>query len=165
MPLVQRFPVIAILPALTACAATPSQKSAAAPKVDDAGINALYARLDQDSTRYENGLALGRAGKNDQAQAEVSAALDDLRAAATRCSEVPGCEQQRFVASFDRLLRLSTGSAATQEPEGETAGTTPEAVQEAGESSPIVAAVPELGRSVILLNGRELAEIIALNGH
>ncbi len=78
-----------------------------APKVDDAGINALYARLDQDSKRYENGLALARAGKNDQAEAEVTAALDDLRAAATQCSAVHGCEQQRFVAAFDRLLRLS----------------------------------------------------------
>ena len=165
MPLVQRIAVIALVASLAACAATPSQKNAAAaPKVDDAGINALYARLDQDSKRYENGLALARAGKNVQAEAEVTAALDDLRAAATQCSAVIGCEQQRFVAAFDRLLRLSTGSEANQESGGETAGTTPEAVQEAGESSPVVAAVPELGRSVTLLKGRELADMIAMNG-
>jgi membrane-bound lytic murein transglycosylase D len=164
MPLVHRLAIIATLVTLAACVATPSKKSAApVAKVDDASINALYARLDQDSTRYENGLALGREGKNDQAEAEVTAALDDLRAAATRCSEVTGCEQQRFVAAFDRLLRLSTGSQSDQESEGETSGATPEAAQEAGESSPVVAAVPELGRSITLLKGRELADIIAIN--
>ena len=165
MPLVHRFAVTVILVMLAACAATPAQKGAtAAAKVDDAGISALYARLDADSTRYENGLALAREGKNDQAEAEIAAALDDLRAAATRCSEVTGCEQQRFVATFDRLLRLSTGSEANQESEGETVGATPEGVQEAGETSPVVAAVPALGRSVTLLKGRELGDIIALNG-
>ncbi len=163
MPLARRFATVAVVALVTGCAATPPKNTAAsAPKVDDAGINALYARLDQDSRRYENGLTLGREGKNEQAQAEVGTALDDLRAAATQCSQTPGCEQQRFVDAFDRLLRLSTGSSANQE-SAETAGATPEAVQEAGES-PVVAAVPELGRSVTLLKGRELGDIIALNG-
>ncbi|HKE49622.1 MAG TPA: transglycosylase SLT domain-containing protein [Rhodanobacteraceae bacterium] len=165
MPIVHRLAVAAVLAALAACAATPAQKAPpAAPKVDDAGINALYSRLDADSTRYENGLALAREGKSDQAEAEVTAALDDLRAAATRCADLDGCDQQRFVAAFDRLLRLSTGSEANKESEESTAGATPEAAQEAGETSPVVAAVPELGRSVTLLKGRELGEIIALNG-
>lgn len=149
---------------LGACAAMPPQKNAGAPKVDDAGISALYTRLEQDSTRYENGLSLAREGKNAQAQIEVTTALDDLRSAATRCSEVSGCEQQRFVAAFDRLLRLSTGSQSDRESESETSGTTPEAGTEAGEGEPVVAAVPELGRSVTLLKGRDLGEIIAMNG-
>src|SRR5689334_19282396 len=78
MPHVQRVCVAAVLALLAGCAATPPQKKApAAAKVDDAGINALYARLDQDSTRYENALSLAREGKTDQAQGEVAAALDD----------------------------------------------------------------------------------------
>jgi membrane-bound lytic murein transglycosylase D len=164
MSFVSRVAVLLLSFTLAACATSPTGKDASSsPKVDDSEISALYARLDADSTRYENGLALGREGRNDQAQAEVTAALDDLRAAATRCSEVPGCEQQRFVAAFDRLLRLSTGSD-NEESEGGPNGTTPEAVEEAGETSPVVAAVPELGRSVTLLKGRELSDIIALNG-
>jgi membrane-bound lytic murein transglycosylase D len=164
MPIICRFTLVATLFALVACASTPSQKAAAPAKVDDAAINALYARLEQDSTRYENGLGLGREGKTAEAQAEVTAALDDLRAAATGCADVPGCEAQRFVAAFDRLLRLSTGNQPDQESNDESSGATPEAAQEAGESSPVVAAVPELGRSVTLLKGRDLGEIIALNG-
>ena len=58
MPPVQRVCAAAVLTLLAACAAPPQKKAAPAAKVDDAGINALYARLDQDSTRYENALAL-----------------------------------------------------------------------------------------------------------
>src|SRR5690348_7195403 len=115
MPHVQRVCVAAILTLLAGCAAPPQKKITPAAKVDDAGINALYARLDQDSTRCENALGLAREGKTDQAQGEVAAALDDLRTAATQCSTTAGCEQQRFVDAFDRLLRLSTGSDATNE--------------------------------------------------
>lgn len=164
MPYVQRVCVAAILTLLAACAAPPQKKAAPAAKVDDAGINALYARLDQDSTRYENALGLAREGKTEQAEGEVTAALDDLRAAATQCSTTAGCEQQRFVDAFDRLLRLSTGSDATKESDADTSGAAPEATEEAGEKSPVVAAVPELGRSVTLLKGRELGDIMAMNG-
>jgi len=57
MPHVQRVCAAAVLTMLAACAAPPQKKAAPAAKVDDAGINALYARLDQDSKRYENGLS------------------------------------------------------------------------------------------------------------
>jgi membrane-bound lytic murein transglycosylase D len=156
--------IAATLTLLAACAATPQQKATPAANVDDAGINALYARLEADSSRYENALALAREGKTDQAQGEVTASLDDLRAAATQCSTTAGCEQQRFVDAFDRLLRLSTGSDATRESDEDASGAAAEATGEAGEKSPVVAAVPELGRSVTLLKGRELGDIIALNG-
>jgi len=165
MPHFERPAILAALFLLAACAATPQHPlKAPAAKVDDAEIGALYSRLDQDSARYENGLSLAREGKNDQAESEITGSLDDLRAAATRCVALTGCEQQRFVAAFDRLLRLSTGGDSDEETEGETAGPTPEAGDEAGETSPVVAAVPELGRSLTLLKGRELGEIIALNG-
>ncbi len=166
MPHVHRVCIAAVLTLLAGCVATPAQKKGATPaaKVDDAGIGALYARLEKDSTRYENALALAREGKTDQAQGEVAAALDDLRAAATQCSTTSGCEQQRFVDAFDRLLRLSTGSDATSESDADTSGVASEATAEAGEASPVVAAVPELGRSMTLLKGRELGDIMAMNG-
>lgn len=166
MTFIRRSAAAALVAVLAGCAATPQHGGGTpAAKVDDAALNALYAELDQDSTRYENGLALARKGEADQAQSEISAALDDLRAAATRCATTQGCDQQRFVAAFDRLLRLSTGSLADSDGESETSGETPEAGDEvADESSPVIAAVPELGRSVTLLRGRELGDIIALNG-
>lgn len=158
------LPKLFVLPAvlvLAACAATPARESATRSAAGDAEASALYTRLEADSRRYAAGLELLRAGDTAKAQADIKAALDDLRAAATRCAEIPSCEQQRFVAAFDALLRQGVGDAAG---EGDTSGSTPEATVGAGEASPVVASLPQLGRSVALLKGRELGDIIALNG-
>lgn len=150
--------------ALAACAGTPQQPARhASAKGTDAAAEALYQRLDEDSRRYSGGLELARNGDTVGAQREIKAALDDLRAAAVHCERVPHCHQQRFIAGMDALLRQGIGSPAGESDEGSGA-TTPEATAEAGESAPVTAALPELGRSVALLKGRELGDIIALNG-
>lgn len=160
----RRCALLASITLLAACAGTPSRKpQASGAKADDAAANALYARLDQDSKRYLDGLDLARAGDTERAQDEMKAALDDLRAAATSCAAMPACDQQRFVAGFDVLLRRGVGSRADQTVEGDAGDGTPEATGEAG-ISPAVTQLPQLGRSVTLLKGRELSEIIALNG-
>lgn len=150
---------------MTACAGPSARtgKPGAAAGIDDPALNALYARLDQDSTRYAGGLELARAGNTAQAQKEMKSALDDLRAAATRCASQAGCDQQRFVAGFDALLRQGIAGGTDQPDGGDTGADTPDATAEEGERSPVVAAVPQLGRSITLLKGRELSEIIALN--
>jgi membrane-bound lytic murein transglycosylase D len=162
-----RISIFISLLGVAACAGVPQQgkpSTGASASNDDAEANALYARLDQDSKRYAGGLDLARGGNTLQAQAEIKAALDDLRAAATRCGAVAGCDSQRFVAGFDSLLREGIGGRSDQVAEGDTGGPTPEATSEAGEDSPVSATLPELGRTVTLLKGRELGDIIALNG-
>lgn len=148
--------------ALGACAGVPqsSNSHARAAKPADAA-SALYERLDQDSQRYLAGVALARNGQSAEANAQMRAALDDLRAAATRCGAVRGCDEQRFVAVFDNLLRQGIADEAS---DGDGSGATPEAESQAGENSPAVAALPQLGRTITLLKGRELGDIIALNG-
>ncbi len=93
--------------------------------------------------------------------AESTAALDDLRAAAAQCAATRGCETQRFFAAFDRLLRLPRSAPVAVD--AAAGADTPDATAEAGESSPVVAALPETGRSVALLKGRQLSDIIAMN--
>lgn len=155
-----------LLPVLlvAACAAPPARENASRSAAGDVEAATLYTRLDADSRRYAAGLELLRAGDTAKAQADIKGALDDLRAAATRCAEIPACDQQRFVAAFDALLRQGVGGAGDASIEGDTGGTTPEATASAGETSPVVASLPQLGRSVALLKGRELGDIIALNG-
>ncbi len=154
--------IVALALSLGACAGTPQHGNSllGTAKPGDSSTGALYQRLDQDSKRYLDGLDLARNGQTAQAQTEMKAALDDLRAAATRCGEIHDCDQQRFVAVFDHLLRQGIGGQAA---EGDTDGATPEADAQSGETSP-VAALPQLGRTVTLLKGRELGDIIALNG-
>jgi membrane-bound lytic murein transglycosylase D len=163
MPSFHRISVTALALSLGACAGTPQHGNphATAAKPGDSQSSALYQRLDQDSKRYVSGLDLARNGHVEQAQAEMKTALDDLRAAATRCGEVHDCDQQRFVAVFDNLLRQGIGGQAA---EGDTDGATPEATAQSGETSPLTTSLPQLGRTVTLLKGRELGDIIALNG-
>jgi membrane-bound lytic murein transglycosylase D len=164
MPPRHRLSIAACLLLLAACAGTPqrgAQRAGAAPGKPDDAAAALYARLDRDSKRYLDGLAAARAGDTARAQSEMKAALDDLRAAATACAGLPQCDSQRFITGFDGLLRQGIGDRADQEAQAEPP---PGEAAEAGEGSPVVAALPELGRSVTLLKGRELGEILALNG-
>ena len=168
MPSFDRVLPVMLALLLGACVSPPrpdkSQVSTGSAGSADAQSAALYQRLDQDSKRYAGGLDLLRNGDSAGAQGEIKAALDDLRAAATRCAEVKDCDQQRFVAVFDNLLRMGVGGGPDQAAEGDTGGATPEATAESGENSPATVALPQLGRTVTLLKGRELGDIIALNG-
>ena len=163
MPFPSRSFALLAAALVAACAAHPARDGAMRTATGDAEAAALYTRLEADSRRYAAGIELLRAGDTAKAQADIKGALDDLRDAATRCAEIPACDQQRFVAAFDALLRQGVGGAGDL-PDGEARGSTPEATAGAGESSPMVARLPQLGRSVALLKGRELGDIIALNG-
>jgi membrane-bound lytic murein transglycosylase D len=141
---------------VSGCAPTTSTKPAPTRNgsVDDQAINQLYERLDADEKRY----ATARGSSDDHSAAEMKSALDDLQAASTQCASTSGCESQRFFAAFDHLLRLQSGSIS----EAANDSPTPEATGEAG-VAPVTAALPEVSRSVSLLKGRELSDIIAVN--
>jgi len=156
--ILSRFAVQCIFPlALGACAAQPSHTA----DRSSGGAAALYSRLDAAVTRYEASRTSTGNGNAENALAESAAALDELKAAATQCAATRGCDEARFVAAFDQLLRKRAEPA----PAGvATVGSdTPDATVEAGESSPVLAALPESGHAVALLKGRQLSDLIALN--
>src|SRR5437868_112657 len=134
---------------LAGCAGQPAQNTTLK---SDSVVDALYTRMDSDTQRY---LGASDGGKS----AEAIAALDDLRTAANVCTKTRGCDSARFVAAFDKLLR----ERAAVPPAGDSAAAPAEAPAEAGESAPVIAALPEAQRSVALLKGRKLADIIAMN--
>lgn len=149
---------------LVACAAgQPRSPAARSGKVDEAAVNALYAQLDAESRRYEAALALGRSGEAVRAQDEVKAALNDLQATAARCDALPGCDANRFLSAYDHLLRLGVAYVADEAGEGEAGAAEDGAGMTAGEESPLIASLPAMERTITLLNGRELAEILTLN--
>jgi membrane-bound lytic murein transglycosylase D len=152
-----RILLIIVTMNLGACAVQPAQSGAKVP----AESAALYARLDAAVGRYEAARAVTGNGNADSARAESAAALDDLQAAATQCVATRGCETQRFFAAFNRLLRVQRSEPVVVD--AAAGAETPDATAEVGESSPVVAALPETGRSVALLKGRQLSDLIALN--
>jgi membrane-bound lytic murein transglycosylase D len=136
---------------LAGCATQPAQSGGGK---QDAGVAALYTRMDADTQRY---LGASDAGK----ATDATAALDDLRAAANACANLRGCDNARFVAAFDKLLRERSNPAAPTAGDGESAPA--EETPEAGEGSPVIATLPEAQRSVALLKGRNLSDLIAMN--
>jgi membrane-bound lytic murein transglycosylase D len=136
---------------LVGCAAQPVDSGA---HKQNTAVDALYTRMDTDTQRYLSASDSAKA-------ADATAALDDLRAAANACVATHGCDAVRFVAAFDKLLRERSAEPAPPAGDGEVAP--PETTPEAGESSPVVAALPEAQRSLALLKGRKLADIIAMN--
>lgn len=165
-PLLRHFVVFSFSLAITACGSQPVQK--AAPATDAAPgaaaaeqISALYARIDADSKRYAAARTGAANAPADRTAAETKAALDDLQAAATQCLAIRDCESQRFLAALDHLLRMDSGllgeDAANPAPDGADTN------EEAGVPSPAAAALPEVKRSVALLKGRELSDLIAMN--
>ena len=139
---------------LVACA------SAAGPK-PTATVNALYAQLDQASVGYETALRQARAGDADSAQKTLTHALDTLQQASAACGHTEGCDAQRFFSVFDRLLRLKDGSFFGDS--GLDAGANPAQPGLAGESAGTTTS-PQAQRSVTLLRGQKLSELIAMNG-
>ncbi|MFO1505874.1 MAG: transglycosylase SLT domain-containing protein [Lysobacterales bacterium] len=160
-----RIPILIAATLVAACAGTPAHPpTGAQAQAEPAAVTALYAQMDADVTRYENGLAAANRGDSDSARTGISASLDDLRAVAARCGTTPGCDSQRFVTALDRLLRLGLGDLATAPGEGGSTSPTPEANGTAGEGSPVVGSLPELDRSLSLLKGHDLGALAEQNG-
>ena len=162
---VLRALVLPLALALAACAGAPARNASprSAGAVDDAAVGALYARLDAAVRRYEEGLALAAGEPSARSGNAIGAALDELRAAALQCHQTPGCEEERFLSAFDGLLRRrdEPADAEVAPADSAVASTAGEAD---GAESPVVAALPEAHRSITLLKGRQLGDIIALNG-
>ncbi|WP_130618366.1 transglycosylase SLT domain-containing protein [Dyella amyloliquefaciens] len=141
---------------LAACASGGGAKPKPTPEA-----NQLYTQLDQASRGYENAVAQTRAGNTQAAQQTLDASLDQLKSAAAHCPSTPGCDSQRFFSVFDRLLRLKDGNFAL----GDDLGAMGDEVPEGSESGKTGAAsLPEAQRSVTLLRGQQLSQLIAMNG-
>ncbi|MEO8804291.1 MAG: transglycosylase SLT domain-containing protein [Rudaea sp.] len=152
--------LLAAIAGLCACVAQPTRDHVATAKAPDSAIAALYTRLDADTQHYREAHATDGTQSAEAAQATAAAALDDLQAAANQCALVRGCESQRFFAAFDQLLRTQARVVVADD----TKVDVPDAASaEAGESSPVIAALPQAGRSVALLKGHKLGDIITIN--
>lgn len=146
---------------LAACATTPGKPQPPAATQAGDGVAQLYTRLDTATQRYANGIQSQRGGDMQAGQAETRAALDELRDASIQCVRVAGCDVQRFIAAFDALLRRD---AAGPMADADTASDAPQTVAQGEGHEPATRGIPELGRSMSLLKGRELSDLIAMNG-
>lgn len=149
--------VIISIALLSGCTGAPTKAAARGSSLD-----ALYAKLDQASRDYDRALELARRDDNAQSEHVISAALDTMRNAAAQCVNTAGCEVQRFISAYDRALRLRGGSFLGGD-EGDELSDLPE-TSGGNAASPVLSTLPQTQRSVSLLRGRQLSDLIAMNG-
>jgi len=139
---------------LGACASGPAKPSAQ--------VGALYGELDVASKGYETALQQSREGDLQASQATLTRSLDRLKDASARCGNTAGCDPQRFFSTFDHLLRLKDGDFGGVQDLDSDVDPAQAAQAIAGKTG--AASLPQAQRSVTLLHGQKLSQLIAMNG-
>ncbi|AFC86207.1 transglycosylase SLT domain-containing protein [Frateuria aurantia] len=143
---------------MSACASTAPSKGSAG------GVNPLYTSLDDAARRYEQALQQAREGRGEQSNRTLQMALDQIKDGSARCSLTPGCDPQRFLSAYDRMLRLKDGSFFSSDDVDTYGDDQPDHAGTGSEVSPVSQAIPQIQRSVVLLRGQPLSQLIAMNG-
>ncbi|HEV7777104.1 MAG TPA: transglycosylase SLT domain-containing protein [Luteibacter sp.] len=156
------MPLAAALATLVGCAGGATPKAATVTPQ----VNALYAQLDTASKGYETAIDQARRGDTAASKKTLDTSLDQLKDAAAHCGLTPGCDPQRFFSVFDRLLRLKDGSFVDGEEGDDMAEATGADSTAAGDTgkSPVIASLPQAERSVTMLRGTQLSDMVAMNG-
>ena len=143
---------------LAGCAQTPTRGETV---VSDVALNAIHDRIDAATRRFDEAVIRYEQGDIAAAATEFGGARMDLNAIADTCLTTPGCDVRRVLAALDALLvrqgRFLTGASEDAVP----VDLEPPLVGEG--DSPVLQAMPESARTVALLNGRDLAQVIELN--
>ena len=168
MPCSFRVACILVLCLLSACnhASSRSSTNAFANRANDvtpAGavfIQAVYD--DADAARSQGEASLDALRKGDAAAAADGLAQARARfgAAAERCAQMRGCEVQRVAKSQEALIEAQSQALVGV---GAANGAGGSGSADDNERSPLLADLPESERSVNLLNGHDLRELIEFN--
>lgn len=165
-------PLLVLLPLLllSACAQAPAV-STTEQAVGVAALASPQAEARESVVRsaqveFVDALEAGLGGQADGAEPRMEAALGRLREAATVCSGAePPCDPAPFLDAYESLLRwqaerLLGEARAMAEPVSD------DNQRMSGErlDTGLVTHLPEAGRSINLINGEELRQIIELNG-
>ena len=141
---------VLLLLALAACQTTPRHATQELPVAADA------AAVQQEVGQALDTLARLRASDSTADDESIETALAAFRDSAARCLATVGCDAAR-VAEGALVLLEGDATVRTVGEDAETGVATEDSVS-------VAAHLPEASRSVNLLNGRDLRDIIALNG-
>ncbi len=162
----RRIAVLLCSCALASCATTPTATPArsSSARTGIASVDALYVRLDANTARYNAGLDSIARGDTDAGRSAINAASSDLLDAASKCQATPPCDSNRFIATYDALLKRQA-SELNNEGEGfaEVEDRSMPVPHVGTNGSPVIANLPAASRPVAMLKGRDMREIITLN--
>jgi membrane-bound lytic murein transglycosylase D len=143
----------------------PAVEEVAPPPEPPPDLDAVYARLDRSRELYEEGIDLIVEGEEVLGERRIVEASNAMHAGAEECIETPGCDMERYFRAFDHLLtaqNIALKKQGTRIDELESSAAA-DLEREPG-TSPFAATIPEVDRTVSLLHGTELRDIITLNG-
>ena len=168
-----RLATVTVALLVAACSAAPRpqvQASAPAAEVapteeDSRALKLLYSDLQSQIDAFESGVRLLQEAREELGMAQLAAASSRIRQGTASCTELPGCDLDLFIGAYDYLLddqskalrsqgfRLAKAEATLEEESPREAGTAPFSGQ-----------MPDLERSMNLLKGTDLSQLIELNG-
>jgi len=148
-----RLVLCALALTLSACASAPQRAPATAATGDATRIQQAFDEALEQALMQAERLRAGEAIEREP----LLESRDRLRAAARDCLDQPACGAERVLAGYEALAAL--GLAVGEEFESGRQEAAPESI----EASPLLGDLPEAQRSISLLNGRELRELIELN--
>jgi membrane-bound lytic murein transglycosylase D len=167
-------------PDLTPAEPTPAVAAASPPAVAPAATAAqqeeeeppqsfehLYRRLDRSRRDYRIGLEFVVAGDREEGESKMDAALRGLQEAAEECACAPGCDMKQFTDVYTQLLIEHNYELRNQLYRVEEFETTTETVEDPERepgTAPFVSPMPEIARTESMLRGKDLRDIINLNG-
>lgn len=127
-------------------------------------LDTFYRQANLQSQRFDTAVELWQRGESTTAQtvAERDAALAALQNATERCAQQTGCDLRRFLSTYNDLLTRHSIRPARID-EGLNAAPEKSLLQKNGNAL-LLMELPEAERSLNLLKGRELADVIAVNG-
>jgi membrane-bound lytic murein transglycosylase D len=125
----------------------------------------LYERLERSRQAYEEGVELLGTGEETAGEAKIAEAASDIRADAEECARTNGCDVSVFFVTYEHLLSLQSVQIKRQATDLSTLENSMlvEPEREPG-TSPFASTLPEIDKTVSLLRGTDLRELINLNG-
>jgi membrane-bound lytic murein transglycosylase D len=127
----------------------------------------LYQRLDRGRREFRIGLEFVVAGDQEEGEGKMELALADLQEAAQECAGSPGCDIAQFTNVYTRLLEEQSYELRNQlsrVEEFESATETAEDPDREPGTAPFTSTMPEISRIESMLRGKNLRDIINLNG-
>lgn len=127
---------------------------------DERAVAALYDRIGQATSDFQAGLELIRSGSPQDGREALDRSLADMESASLECARTPGCETETFVGALVVLIRLQ--DVAVGWIDGYSDDTMPVPGASLAGLGP-TQRLPQIERSLRLLRGKDLGELIALN--
>ena len=166
---VSRLRSLVLLALLAGCAQAPTAPTAGVDAALEPApwVDAGEAPLDAAQAAFAAALQAGLEGYDGSAaELRMEAALGELRALATACHRAqPQCDPEPILDAYESLLRLQAERLLVHARDlAEPASDEGNMIEGELGLSTIVTDLPEAGRTINLLNGAELRDLIELNG-